>query len=227
MALDKLYSEGTAVFNTFFYWTLGQIIDVCFILGTKVLASPWLAVSLLIFAAFLYKKWLYLSNMQKHGCSAAALYPHLDPVLGSDWMLTLAKAVKANFLLEAWSDNFSNIAQSYWYQSFGEWTLFTNEPENVKAVLATNFDNWAVQGPRQKIVQMTLGLSSILSVNGKEWKHSRGIIRPSFVRNHIADLTCLEKHVDNLLARIPHDGTTVDLQELFYMMTMDSSTEFM
>ncbi|GKT96422.1 cytochrome P450 [Colletotrichum tofieldiae] len=52
-------------------------------------------------------------------------------------------------------------------------------------------------------------------------------MRPTFVRNQIADLNCFERHVGDLIGRIPKDGGTVDLQALLYMMTMDSATDFM
>lgn len=37
----------------------------------------------------------------------------------------------------------------------------------------------------------------------------------------------LELHVKNFLAQIPRDGSTVDLQQLFFKLTMDASTEFL
>jgi cytochrome P450 len=37
----------------------------------------------------------------------------------------------------------------------------------------------------------------------------------------------IEEHVSQLLRLIPSSGETVDLQELFYRFTMDSSTEFL
>ena len=41
----------------------------------------------------------------------------------------------------------------------------------------------------------------------------------------LRDLDSLEQHVQLLLDRVPRDGSTVDLQELFFCLTLDSGTE--
>ncbi len=53
------------------------------------------------------------------------------------------------------------------------------------------------------------------------------MIRPNFTRAQVADLETFETHVGHLIDAIPRDGTTVDLQELFFSLTMDSATEFL
>ena len=51
------------------------------------------------------------------------------------------------------------------------------------------------------------------------------MLRPSFTKTQIANLDLFEDHVQELISKIPGDGTTVDLQRLFFNMTLDSSTE--
>ena len=53
------------------------------------------------------------------------------------------------------------------------------------------------------------------------------MIRPNFTRAQVADLDTFETHVQHLTDAIPCDGSTVDLQELFFGLTMDSATEFL
>jgi cytochrome P450 len=43
----------------------------------------------------------------------------------------------------------------------------------------------------------------------------------------VADLESFSSHVDRMIALIPRDGSTVDLQELFFRLTLDSATEFL
>lgn len=91
-----------------------------------------------------------------------------------------------------------------------------------------NFDVWPIGGVRQRTIAQVLGPRAIFTTNAAEWAHARALIRPSFVRNQIADLACTDRHVDNLLARLrARPGETLDLQALFYMFTMDTSTDFM
>ncbi|KAH8879749.1 cytochrome P450 [Thozetella sp. PMI_491] len=165
--------------------------------------------------------------MSKHNCKPVAMFPHTDSLFGSDWIINNIRALKSHSVLETWAGYLEKVGQTFWYQSFGEWTLFTNEPENIKKVLATDFESWAILGPRMKAFTMSIGNHSILSVNGTKWRNARAMMRPAFVRNQVADLACLEKHVNNLLDKIPKDGSTIELQDLLYKMTMDSAADFL
>lgn len=53
------------------------------------------------------------------------------------------------------------------------------------------------------------------------------MLRPNFVRSQVGDLATFEKHVKHVIAAVPQDGSTVDLSELFFRLTMDSATEFL
>lgn len=52
-------------------------------------------------------------------------------------------------------------------------------------------------------------------------------MRPNFARTQVADLETFEPHIQHLIDRIPRDGSTVDLQTLFFHLTFDSATEFL
>jgi cytochrome P450 len=43
----------------------------------------------------------------------------------------------------------------------------------------------------------------------------------------VADLETFETHIRKLITKIPRDGSTVDLQKLFFRLTLDSATEFL
>lgn len=103
----------------------------------------------------------------------------------------------------------------------------TNEPENVKAILSGQFSTWPIGGVRLRASVTAIGPGGIFSVNGEDWHRARALIRPSFVRDQIADLECTDRHVESFLRRIPRDGSSVDLQGLMYLFTMDVSTDFM
>lgn len=57
------------------------------------------------------------------------------------------------------------------------------------------------------------------------------MLRPQFARDQISDLELEEVHVQNLLRCLPADASgwtaKVDLQPLFFKLTLDSSTEFL
>lgn len=107
-----------------------------------------------------------------------------------------------------------------------EVVIETDEPEIIKTILSTKFDDFELSDRRIKAIAPSLG-HGIFASNGAQWERSRALIRPSFTRTQVADLDTFETHVQHLIGAIPRDGSTVDLQALFFSLTMDSSTEFL
>jgi cytochrome P450 len=73
--------------------------------------------------------------------------------------------------------------------------------------------------------------NGIFSADGKQWEHSRALLRPQFVRDQVSDLDLEERHVQNMLLALPvqSDGWTemTDLQPLNFNLTIDSASEFL
>lgn len=110
--------------------------------------------------------------------------------------------------------------------SLGRTVIITIEPKNVQAVLALKFKDFELGHYRNKALSPLLG-QGIFASDGSIWEHSRALVRPNFVRNQVADIEVYEGHVSRLIANIPSNGSTVDLQDLFFRMTIDSATEFL
>ena len=78
-------------------------------------------------------------------------------------------------------------------------------------------------GARPAIFAPLLG-SGIFTQEGAAWKHSRELLRKQFVRTQYKHLEqAFGEHVNNLIDRIPSDGI-VDLQPLFFALTLDTTT---
>ncbi len=119
------------------------------------------------------------------------------------------------------------VGRTHWNVLLGSWALLTCEPENVRAILSSSFDDFPIAGPRLYAILPAVGPRSIFTSNGKAWHDTRAMMRPSFVRDQVADMACFERHISNLLDSIPRDSTTFDLQSRLMCMTMDSSTDFL
>lgn len=104
--------------------------------------------------------------------------------------------------------------------------IITCEPENIKTILATKFQDFTFSNLRKRAFQPLFG-KGIFTADGADWEHSRAMLRPNFVRSQVADLDMIEKHVENLIKEVPTDGSTVDLQDLFFDLTVDTATEFL
>ena len=105
--------------------------------------------------------------------------------------------------------------------------LFTVDAENVKTILAIKFKDYELPSRRKSAFCPLLGFG-IFTNDGADWRHSRELIRPNFARDQVADLDNFEDHLNLMIDAIPKDGqTTVDLQELFFALTIDTATEFL
>ena len=109
--------------------------------------------------------------------------------------------------------------------------LITRDTENVKAMFATQSQDFDIGPHREKCFKSLLG-QGVMTGRGEMWKHSRALIRPQFARDNVADLALFQRHCEALLECLPvgSDGgwtTDLDLSPLFYNLSLDVSTEFL
>jgi cytochrome P450 len=135
--------------------------------------------------------------------------------------------------------------------------ISTRDPENIKAILSTQFEDFEFGHFREEIVNF-IG-RGIFALDGHGWRRQRNAIRGWFHLGRVADNTSsttksaepdphtllagaaqdaalydlprrLESHVSNLMATLREqwqDGMTVDLQPLFFAFKMDVASELM
>ena len=81
-------------------------------------------------------------------------------------------------------------------------------------------------GLRREITFPMFG-DGIFTQDGDAWKQSRELLRPQFHFKKYVDLDFFGDACDNLLANIPASGGVVDLQPLFFRLTLDVTTAFL
>lgn len=62
--------------------------------------------------------------------------------------------------------------------------IFTIDPENIKAILATQFTDYSFGRRHEQFVPL-LG-DGIFTLDGAGWTHSRALLRPQFTRDQVA-----------------------------------------
>lgn len=166
----------------------------------------------------------------ERGCKPTYQYPHkgiLGRWLGLDVLKEFVQSGREGRMQEATRlRNFSNGIKTLQTRRLLTNNFATIEPENVKSVLATDFQSYSLGQTRRDVFIPLFG-HGIFDTDGAAWERSRSLIRPNFVRTQVADLDMFETHVQHLIGHIPRDGSTVDLQPLFFGLTMDSATEFL
>jgi cytochrome P450 len=165
-------------------------------------------------------------NARQLECKAAPSYPHLDPILGLDAFYSAMRAVARGHILDEFEDRFKRTCggvDTFEIKVFGTKEIHTMEPENVRTVLSLKSKVYQHSAAR-KGAFACFG-HGILASDGKEWEISRAMLRPSFHRSEIRNLSALEEHVVNLIACLPKNGQVVDLQPLFLRLTNDTIFE--
>jgi cytochrome P450 len=164
---------------------------------------------------------------KKHGCLPAKQHRSKYPSFGLDIAWVNNSAYREHRLLESWATSLtSSNSHTLTTKILGQAIYWTDDPENVKTMLATNFDQWSLGQERIQHMSSFLGLG-IFTSEGAAWKHSREMLRPCFERSQVADVSIMETHTGRLLQNVPQDGTTVDLQPLFHELTLDIATAFL
>ncbi|KAH6616873.1 cytochrome P450 [Boeremia exigua] len=192
--------------------------------------SPLLFVLAGAFTAYvLYTRiTLYFARRQfkkDNGCQPCPNVFHKDPFLGLDVIRVMGINSKKRVLLEENRKRFERLGNTFHTRMATTPVIATCEPENIKTVLSLKFKDYSF-GHRTTALTPLLG-HGIFNADGEQWANSRHLLRPNFARDQVADLDAFERHFQLMLKHIPTDGSTFDLQELFFMLTIDTATEFL
>lgn len=108
-------------------------------------------------------------------------------------------------------------------------SIFTVEPENIKAILTGQFADYGKGWKFHKEWKEFLG-DSIFATDGELWSRSRHLIRPMFARDRIVDTEIFEKHIEKLIPFLegsPEKNNVVDIGPLFFRFTLDAATDYL
>ncbi|EER24493.1 hypothetical protein D8B26_005181 [Coccidioides posadasii str. Silveira] len=152
-------------------------------------------------------------------------------IFGINVYRDIAKHKEEHVFLQKNLERYDELGDTYTSDMFGRTYIDTRDPENIKAILSTQFEQFSLGDSRLDAFYPMLGEGIFTHVygggsKGEPWRHSRAVLRPQFARHQIQDLAKLEEFVQNLISRIPRNETC-DLQELFFRLTLDTATDFL
>ncbi|KAI7221636.1 cytochrome P450 [Hortaea werneckii] len=113
----------------------------------------------------------------------------------------------------------------------GAQNIETIEPANVKAILATKFDDWVIGERRHRALRPCQG-HNIFTSDGAFWQHSRALLRPQFARDLVNDLQATEKATRTLFEAfgpVDEEGWTglQDVKPMLLRFVLDTATSFL
>ncbi|PGH16458.1 hypothetical protein AJ79_01789 [Helicocarpus griseus UAMH5409] len=193
------------------------------------LSSPaiWLATIAWFIYRLIHAYSSYKSDQKfgaQHGCGQAARLRNWWP-LGIDRLIQIWTADSEQRLMELFTFHFRDVGNTLEQRFLGTRAFGTIDPKNLEAMMSSKMKDFGF-GLRRDIFFPLLG-DGIFTQDGQAWKHSRELLRPQFTRQQYQGLDIFRSHVDNLLLHIPDDGRSVDLQPLFFRLTLDTTTEFL
>ncbi|KAI2628979.1 cytochrome P450 [Xylaria nigripes] len=128
------------------------------------------------------------------------------------------------------------------FRVFGRRIIFTADPENIKAMLATQFPDFGKGELFHREWKEFLG-NSIFVTDGEAWHASRQLLRPQFTKERLSDLHTMEAHLQTLFRAIANggalngpdqvvnieagNGKPLEISDLFYRFTLDLTTSFL
>lgn len=175
-----------------------------------------------------------------HGCIAPPRLPNQRP-LGVDRLEQIFRANAESRLMELFLFHFRQTGNTLEQVFLGTKAFGTIDPANIEAILSTNFKGKSPtpqvrrsayrntdygMGPRREITFPMFG-DGIFTQEGAAWKESRELLRPQFVHKQYDDLGVFRDAVDDLLTATPPTGGVIDLQPLFFRLTLDTTTGFL
>lgn len=184
----------------------------------------FIIVAFIIYVDILYPYVIYRLLARTHKAGM--------PKINSNFPLGIPNTVKSikaltnenlmGFVLE---NNRKAHARTFLQEALFKHVLISQDPENVKAVLATKFKDFTFAERSSHIIPV-FG-SGIFTQDGLAWKHSRAMLRPQFSKEQVSRLEHVLAHVGQLVESIDQQHGLVNLVPLFHMLTMDTATEFL
>ncbi|EFX02953.1 cytochrome p450 alkane monooxygenase [Grosmannia clavigera kw1407] len=186
-------------------------------------------------------------RLHRTGGARTAMYRGKWP-WGLDLAYRAVLAVVYHQNRELWENIFRSTGlHTAEFRVLGRRIIFTDDPENIKALLATQFGDYGKGEPFHREWKEFLG-DSIFTTDGARWHASRQLIRPQFVKDRVSDLQIFESHLQTLFIAmsvggdaaataaalqspasgpVSSSGRVLEMSDLFFRFTLDVATDFL
>jgi hypothetical protein len=158
------------------------------------------------------------------GCGPIRYYPHWDPLFGSDVFLgNFISAVRGTRISKILPHRYLPYGKTYALKTPRSIWIHTVEPENLAALFGKGIEinlkedsdtacNDVVWGnaPLRFVMEPFCG-KGFLTTDGEQWQHYRNMLKPSFTRDVMADLTWFKQAADEFVTSLPGNEHPVDL----------------
>ncbi|KAF1838401.1 cytochrome P450 [Decorospora gaudefroyi] len=203
------------------------------------LSTPYIfgAIVLLYVGYFISQRLYSDAQIRKLGARAPIRTSYLP--YGIDTAYQVVKSAMRDKTYDMWIDTFEKWCGPGRYTievGVGRRVLMTAEPENIKAILATQFKDYGKGEVFRQDWHAFLGNDTngdadgldlgIFTTDGQLWHNSRQLIRPQFVKDRLSDIDIFEEHTQILISKI-EQSPEIDTLDMMFRYTLDAATHFL
>jgi cytochrome P450 len=145
---------------------------------------------------------------RNYGCGTVVQHRPLEPFTGFDFQMRMHVTIP---FLHRLHQRYGHTFQVGTLVSHP--AIITVAKENLHAINTSN--EFGVEPMRLPGMEYFCG-KGFITTDGDTWNHSKRLLRPSFDRSNLRDLSILRDEVDTLIKSLPKDGSVADLQPLLY-----------
>ncbi|KAJ3886114.1 cytochrome P450 [Lentinula edodes] len=196
---------------------------------------------------FLARPYMNILNARRAAAKGAVLPPLVEES-SSEVLASVMRSFGNGYIGEAYLEWAQKYGNTYMYQAYTETRVMTLEPEHIKAILATQFNNFEKGLVNYQQLKSLLG-SGVFNSDGKYfhmtskngtvdceiitgdmWKFHRNMTRPFFTKTRISDFDIFERHADDTISAMKQrlaQGYPIEFQDAIGRFTLDSATEFL
>ncbi|KAJ7192913.1 cytochrome P450 [Mycena pura] len=119
------------------------------------------------------------------------------------------------------------LGHTFRWRVFLQDRIFTAEPDNIKAILATEFNGFEKGAEFRDVMEPLLG-TGVFAADGDMFH--RQMTRPFFHRERISDFDLFDTHAEHAIALCKarlREGHAVDFQDMVARFTMDTASAFL
>lgn len=153
--------------------------------------------------------------------------PVKDPIFGLDFIYDAIFNKSSDRYLEGTLKSFRELGTTYTMSRWAMSVFYTCDSLNMKQVLAGSFEDFGLPGTRVTALSSFVG-DGIFTLDNDPWYHARVSLEPMVARSDKETIHgILEHNFQAMLRLLPTDGSSVNLQDIFFRLVMDFATEYL
>ncbi|PBK98056.1 cytochrome P450 monooxygenase pc-3 [Armillaria gallica] len=189
-----------------------------------------LVVPMLLYLLFvLSRSWFRSLAIRRDAAVQGALFAPSVQGGSISILRRIMHSIKDGYPDEAFHEWSEKYGSTFSFAVFSDTRVFTIDPELVKVILTTQFQNFEKGTFAFAATKSLLG-EGIFNVDGDMWKFHRSMTRPLFNKSRISDFDNFERHAVSTIVLIKarlREGYPVNFQDVVARFTLDSATEYL